>query len=117
MSNTNIFPKKLSEFLTNVALSTAEDTVTFLTGQDALVLGQGLGSVAVGGLFRTKTVGRKIQMVADLAWAISDVTGALAAKTQVAAGVPYVVELVQETQVFFVMGAAGTPALRMQVVG
>lgn len=117
MANTDIFPKNIGQTLPPVTLSVAEDTITYKTGYDAIIVGQGLGSVASGGLFRTKTVGRKIQLIGDAAWAIADATGALGTKTLVPANTPYIVELVKETEVRFVMGQAGAVSLRQEVVG
>lgn len=116
MANTNAFPLAQSTDLPNVASTVAEDTITFITGQDALVLGQGLGSVASGGLFRSKTVGRRIQIVGDAAWSYSRSTMAQAAKTQVAANQPVVEELMKETQQLFIQTPSGTSNLRLSVV-
>lgn len=117
MANTNLFPKNIGQNLGAVALTVTEDTITLITGFDAIQQGQGLGSVASGGLFRTKTVGRTVQIIGDAAWAISDASGALGVKTLVAAGAAYMVELVKETEIRYVMGQAGAVSLRLEVVG
>ena len=115
MANTNCFPISQSTDLPNVACTTTEDTISFITGDDALRLGQGVGSIAVGGLFRSKTVGRRIQIIGDAAWSYSYATATQAAKTQVLANQALVIELTKETFLLFVQTLSGTSNLRLTV--
>lgn len=115
-ANTNAFPVYLSTDLPNVACTVAEDTITFITGDTAYQLGVGLGSIASGGLFRSKTVGRRIQIIGDAAWSYSFTSKAQAAKNQVVANQSVTIELVQESQQIFIQTASGTSNLRLTVV-
>jgi hypothetical protein len=78
---------------TQMALTTAEDTLTFTEG-----------TVAGG-------EDRLIELVCDAAWGISHATGAFGTKKPIPAGTPFRINLASSPKVYYVHVGTGTGTL------
>lgn len=78
---------------TQMALTTAEDTLTFTEGST------------------NGALDRIIELVCDAAWGISDATGAFATKKPIPAGTAFRIQLDGSPKIFYVHVGTGTGTL------